>query len=281
MVGGGFENSMKNVAILILLLTAISLLRLYVRIARRRRMTVTRSRFEMTVDDVFPLKEMGCTVVVGTVADGEVRPGDALAIRRGALPARVRDIHNAHAPGERSVRAARAGTGDRVGITLGIVAGDRIKPGDVLVDVGGVKRAPGSSSKKAGRHFEPGQIWTYKTRPGERPSRLTILRIEPYRDDTAVHVQVSGLRIRNPAAPDGLSTYITHIPFAERAVNASVLRLVAQGQRLPDFEDGYNEWRRQSEAGRAGIFETSIAEAIDGIEAAFTRGSGMHSADRG
>lgn len=45
--------------------------------------------------------------------------------------------------------------------------------------------------------YEPGQVWSYHTRPGEEASRLTVLRVEPYGKpgDLAVHVRVDGVSV--------------------------------------------------------------------------------------
>jgi hypothetical protein len=117
--------------------------------------------------------------------------------------------------------------------------------------------------------FQPGQVWTYRTRPGEKASRLTILRVEPYGSGTAVHVYVSGVSIINPAAPKGKSTFISHMPFTEEAIDKSVLQLVDQSEQLPRFEEGYATWKEQADQGKAGVFTVGVAEAIEGIAGAF------------
>ena len=126
-----------------------------------------------------------------------------------------------------------------------------------------------SARSRAKRNYEPGQIWSYKTRPTETASRLTIVKVEPYEDGMAVHVHISGLLIRNPAAPSGVSTFIAHMPFAREAMDASVVRLMSKRQRLPSYEEGYVAWKQQAERGKAGIFAIPVAEAIGGIERAF------------
>ena len=127
-----------------------------------------------------------------------------------------------------------------------------------------------SAPARARRNYEPGQIWSYKTRPTETASRLTIVKVEPYEDGLAVHVHISGLLIRNPAAPSGVSTFIAHMPFAREAIDASVVRLMSKRQRLPSYEEGYVAWKQQAERGKAGVFTIPVAEAIEGIERAFS-----------
>jgi len=36
---------------------------------------------------------------------------------------------------------------------------------------------------------------------------------------------------------------------------------------LPDYEEGYGMWRKAFEAGKAGIYTITVAEAVDVMEA--------------
>lgn len=125
--------------------------------------------------------------------------------------------------------------------------------------------------------FRVGQVWTYKTRPHEAASRLTIVRTEWFGRGNAVHVHVSDLSIQNPGSPTGISTFITHMPFAEQALQESVIQRVGQARPLPDFEGAYVAWKKKADAKRAGVFTIGVAEAIDGIERAFADGTPPHS----
>jgi hypothetical protein len=115
--------------------------------------------------------------------------------------------------------------------------------------------------------YQPGQVWAYRTRPGEDSSTLTVLRVE--RADTLgviVHVAVEGLAIRNPKAPDGLIRRASHLPFAKEAVDRSVVRKVRDGGPVPDHAEGYSEWRRAFNAGKGGVFTITVAEAVALLE---------------
>lgn len=70
--------------------------------------------FRMPIDDAFALKVPGKVVVVGVVADGEVRPGARLVLRTAAaeLPVTVEALEAFNKP----LEAARRG--ERVGIML-------------------------------------------------------------------------------------------------------------------------------------------------------------------
>jgi len=111
--------------------------------------------------------------------------------------------------------------------------------------------------------YRPGQVWAYRTRPGEDSSTLTILKVERANTlGTIVHVSVRGLAIRNPNAPDGVIREAAHLPFAREAVDRSVVRRVREGGPLPEYAEGYGEWRRAFDAGKGGIFTITVAEAI-------------------
>src|SRR5690242_2665823 len=74
-----------------------------------------------------------------------------------------------------------------------------------------------------------GQIWTYKTRPGEEGSRLTILKTESHpKLGNIIHVAVDGVRLQNPRAPGGASTAIGHMPYQESALRASLVAVSGQ-----------------------------------------------------
>ena len=117
--------------------------------------------------------------------------------------------------------------------------------------------------------YQAGQVWTYKTRPGEEASRLTVLKVVPYGKGNAVHVCVEGVSIDNPNAPGSRITQIGHIPLAEDALDKSVVKCVASCSVVS--LDGYNTWKEQADKGKAGVFTVTLAEAITVIESVFTK----------
>ena len=125
--------------------------------------------------------------------------------------------------------------------------------------------------------FRPGQVWRYRTRPGEEGSRMTVGRVEQSaRGDVFVHVQLDGLNILNPHAPSGRSTVIQHLPIAEAPLEASVVELIAEDGAVSDFEEGYLMWRESYAAGQGGVFALSLAEIVGVMEQTMATG---HRAD--
>src|SRR5262245_11006956 len=114
--------------------------------------------------------------------------------------------------------------------------------------------------------YRVGQKWHYRTRPGEESSYLTVLKVEDSGTlGVVVHVRIEGLRIENPHHPAGVSDTIGHMPMAEAALDESVTVLDSDSLPLADEDDGYQEWRSAFDAGEAGIWSVTVAQAVDHI----------------
>lgn len=115
--------------------------------------------------------------------------------------------------------------------------------------------------------FRVGQVWAYQTRPSEPKSRLTIVRIdEDPRQGTIVHVRVTGLHVRNSKAESGVATEMAHLPFAAQALSESVTGKISDYGPLGDFQEGYELWRREFDAGKGGIWALGVAETVEALE---------------
>lgn len=115
--------------------------------------------------------------------------------------------------------------------------------------------------------YHVGETWNYKARPGEEDSTFTVVKVESTPQvGVIVHISLAGLRVRSKRAPTGISDSIAHMPFSEAAVDKSVTVMVGRAHSLPDFHEGYRLWRSRFDQGRAGVFTTSVAEAVGYIE---------------
>jgi hypothetical protein len=104
----------------------------------------------------------------------------------------------------------------------------------------------------------PGQVWKYKTRPGESSSTLTILKVESYKDlGRVVHIRVDAIRMTNPLKGN-VVTDVPHLPFKEEAVQKSITELVHTSPDIPAFKEGYDVWKSAYIAGKAGAFDTTV-----------------------
>ena len=120
--------------------------------------------------------------------------------------------------------------------------------------------------------LRPGQRWAYPARPGEDKSRAVILKVEDLPPAGRVaHVAVEGVRIPGvPAAADG-TTRIAHMPYDADALVGCLTAHAGDGP-VPDFADGYAEWRAAFDRGEAGVWTAPIAVAVDGMAAAVAGG---------
>lgn len=113
--------------------------------------------------------------------------------------------------------------------------------------------------------LQQGQVWSYKTRPGDSSSTLTVLKIEQYKDlGRVVHIRVDRIEITNPLKGN-VVTDIPHLPFKESAVQKSVTKLIHQSPSVPEFQEGYDTWKAAYLQGRAGAFETTVSATLDAM----------------
>jgi hypothetical protein len=118
--------------------------------------------------------------------------------------------------------------------------------------------------------FVTGQVWRYRTRPGEEASRVIIGRIEKdSQSGTIIHVKLTGLRIPNPLAPGGINSELPHAPVSDAAMSASVTDLTDDVADLAGFTEGYETWLQYS--GGAGVFTTPLSEIVTFVEQAVRR----------
>ena len=121
--------------------------------------------------------------------------------------------------------------------------------------------------------FKPGQVWSYKTRPGEEGSLLTVVKVNTTSKlAVVVSVYVDGLKVKNPGRPNGFNGEITHMPLSEKILKESVTGLIRVTTQFPNYENGYQEWKNEYENKDAGSFGVQVSEAIGFIEDAINKG---------
>ncbi|MDH5035534.1 hypothetical protein [Chryseobacterium cucumeris] len=132
---------------------------------------------------------------------------------------------------------------------------------------------PFSCAKKD--QYSVGQEWNYKTRPTEKNSTLTILKIEEYPETgKVIHISVNGLKMKNPASPTGYAENLSHLPISEEALNNSVTTLKKETYKKPDSleMDGYSYWKKEFDNGNAGIFTIPVSEIVSTMEKSIIAG---------
>ncbi|GGZ96608.1 hypothetical protein GCM10008090_01060 [Arenicella chitinivorans] len=119
--------------------------------------------------------------------------------------------------------------------------------------------------------FSVGQIWSYQTRDHEAESKLTIVQIDRREGKEIIHISIDGLRIKNPQAPSGYGSDISHLPISPKALKASVTKLSGQAGILSNYKEGYQIWREAFDSGQGGFFTISVAESVDYLEQAINQ----------
>ena len=118
--------------------------------------------------------------------------------------------------------------------------------------------------------YTPGQVWSYKTRPGEASSTVTVLRVERTPQlGVIIHVRVDGVRFKNCTGGPS-PTQIEHAPLTKSAMDKSVSRLLKVLAKLPAFEEGYDDWLAHC----GGAYTVTLAEMVEADDATFNAGLG-------
>ncbi len=113
--------------------------------------------------------------------------------------------------------------------------------------------------------YKVGQMWSYNNRSDEKKSYFIVVKVENHpKLGNIIHIAVRGLKLK---VPNGVFIEnANHLPFAEEAINKSAVKLLKEKADPPDYKEGYNLWREAFDAGRAGIYTITIAEAIKEME---------------
>lgn len=121
--------------------------------------------------------------------------------------------------------------------------------------------------------YKAGQMWSYKTRESEKDSYFIVLKVDADpKLGNIIHIAVQNLKIKNPESPDGFSSQVNHLPFAEKSIDQSAVKLLKEKVELPDYEEGYNEWKKNFDSKNAGIFTITIAKAVEAMETGINKG---------
>lgn len=124
----------------------------------------------------------------------------------------------------------------------------------------GLAAAQPAQSPPGAADYAVGQVWEYRTRPGEEGSLLRIQRIEPWAgaeasDGRVYHISIIGIRFQGSSA----STALPHMPVSRRTLDLSVTRLSRSTAGFPEPDEGIALWREA----RGGIFEEPLARVLD------------------
>jgi hypothetical protein len=115
-------------------------------------------------------------------------------------------------------------------------------------------------------NYEPGQIWSYKTRPQEKDSTLMILRIDnTTKLGPVIFIGLKDLRVRHPNG--NVIATMTPLPFTKEALDSSVIKLVGKSDDLMKYSFGYQQWKQAQFAGKKPpTYAKPVAEIVDALE---------------
>ncbi|GAA4348271.1 hypothetical protein GCM10023185_04060 [Hymenobacter saemangeumensis] len=121
--------------------------------------------------------------------------------------------------------------------------------------------------------YQVGQVWAYNTRPSEPDAKLTIVKIEGQDSiGNIIHIYVSNVKVKTSIKPEKYSETISHMPFSEAAMDSSVTKQLGIVKSLPEYSEGYNEWRQSFDAGNAGVFSITVGKAVEYMERTMLEG---------
>lgn len=122
------------------------------------------------------------------------------------------------------------------------------------------------------QQFTEGQVWEYRSRPGEQGSTLLINKLEADpRLGSIFHISVRAVKVKNARSPTGITTELPHFPVSMQTLQASVTRLRGKESPNPEYREGYATWRKAFDEGNAGIFTTPVAEIVEFVEKAINQ----------
>ena len=122
--------------------------------------------------------------------------------------------------------------------------------------------------------FKVGQVWSYKTRPNEEGSTLTICRVEDDKEQGKIlHVSIAGLKVKSPQNQGGVATEIAHMPFSYAAIESSITTKIADNVKVPNFDQAFEVWKKANNSGKPYVFTISVADAISFLEIGLSQAS--------
>ena len=103
--------------------------------------------------------------------------------------------------------------------------------------------------------YSEGQVWAYRTRPGDEGSLLKIQHIERQGNQTIYHLSVIGFHLH----ANGFVGVLQHEPVSRQTLDNSVVELRPDPGTFPSADEGIAEWRRA----RGGVYTITVAETLE------------------
>jgi hypothetical protein len=146
--------------------------------------------------------------------------------------------------------------------------------GVCFAQIGVVPQKDATLQDASDAKFKPGDVWQYVTREGEDQSTLTILKVDNSPElGMIVHIGVERVKLTNCHGGQSPES-VPHMPFARKALDDSVTKKVASNRPLPNFREGYEEWKEAYTQKKAGMYIVGVARAVSVAEKTYRSGIG-------
>jgi hypothetical protein len=146
--------------------------------------------------------------------------------------------------------------------------------GTTVAQIGVVPKKDTTLQDATDAKFKPGDVWEYTTREGEEHSTLTILKVDNSPElEVIVHVGVEKIKLANCRGGPSPES-VPHMPFARKALDDSVTKKIASNRPLPNFREGYEEWKEAYSKKKAGIYIVGVSSAVGVAEKTYRSGIG-------
>src|SRR4051794_6583403 len=94
------------------------------------------------------------------------------------------------------------------------------------------------------REYVAGQLWSYKTLPGDEKSSVLINLVESAPDKSAIyHVSVLNVHISAYKGGPRRETVLPHFPVSKETLDKSLLEVVGKRSPYESYRAGYKIWR--------------------------------------
>jgi hypothetical protein len=115
-----------------------------------------------------------------------------------------------------------------------------------------------SGQALAAHDYAVGQVWEYKTRPGDEGSLLKVQQIdnEPAfaKLGPVYHISIIGFHLTNPQ----MTPALPHATVTKAVLDESVTRISSSDAIFPNAQAAVAEWRQA----KGGVFTISVAEIV-------------------
>jgi hypothetical protein len=123
------------------------------------------------------------------------------------------------------------------------------------------------------RDYREGGVWTFRDAP-LLESRVVIGKIDAHeRLGQVFSVSIKTVPLSTGAVGEIRVNDISHVPVTKSVLDASLLEQVGVGEPSEAFAEGYGQWRKAFDAGKAGVFTIEISKVVEAINEVWRKGT--------